>query len=1356
MIKNSDFVHLHCHSEYSNIRIIDSINKIPDMIKYVVSLGQNAMALTDHESVSGHVKYLKAVKELKEKNEIPQDFKPILGNEIYLLPSEEEMNQKIAAGENVKFYHFLLLAKDKEGHRQIRQLSSRAWERMFTYKGIDRVPTFFSDVEEVLKDNKGHLIASTACLGSYFAQHVLQLLNAIDKEEQLRIKMNIHNFINWCIEMFGKDDFYIEIQPSKESQEQIEYNKMAIKIAKAYGLKFLVSTDSHYIQPKDRSVHKAYLTSDEEGSGDREVDEFYHSTHFFTAEMLLDYLDYLDDEDILHAVQSTKEIADKIEVYDLAHKQIIPKIKLPNESEWFYDKELYDKAKKYPHIKTMLESDEIYNRYLISLVLKGVKEKINKEDYDETFSRIDVECKETLEISEAKDEPVSSYFVTMHKNIEIIWEEAQSIVGTSRGSAAGFIINYLLGITQINPLKQDGIEMPHWRFISGSRPELPDIDIDVSSHKRDVVFQCLQNYYESIGGKVVRVSTFGTETAKSAIITACRGLGINNDVALYLSSLIPVERGFVWDIEDCYYGNEEKGRKPVSEFIKTVDKYEGLLEVALGIQGLINKRSSHACGILIVNEDFTEHNAIMRTPSKEIVSQFNLEDSEYVGNIKYDILNTKTCSMIQVTMEMLIENGKMEWQGSLRKTYDKYLHPDVLDRTTPELWQQLHDGKLISAFQFDEPSGIQALRLIKPMNLLEATNANNLMRLMGDEGRESPMDMYVRYKNNIEEWYDDMRAFGLGEDDIKIVERHLLEDYGVCSNQEKMMLLAMDKDIAGFDVVEANKLRKGVAKKIPSVLKECEDLLYKKGRELGASKKLLEYIWEVQIAMQRGYGFSILHGVGYTYILIQQLNLIYYYPPIYWNTAVLLVESGALEQDILEDYDEDNLSERKEKTTNYGTIATAIGNLQSQGVHIVLPDINVSDLGFKPDEANDRIIYGLKGIMRISNDVAKTIIENRPYKSLQDFYERMVLTKREVTLSTGRKQNKSLVSEGQLIMLIKAGAFDNLEKRPREEILENFLRMANPPRTRLDTRSIDQIIKMGIIPPELNTCVRIYNYRKYVNSNDWVQDEEAKSIKWYSLSNGNDIVTEHAINFFHEHFSAEMTEGRDYYYDEDGIIYVAMGTSRKGSFEDVYKQKIKPLTDWIKTKECLDAYNEYVFEEIKRKHMYGNVSTWEMESVNFYYHEHELLKADLEKYSVEDFYQLPEEPEIVGFNVYRGMEFPKFRLSRIAGTVLDKDKNKHIVYLLTPTGVVQVKYHAGQYSHWDRTISEIDEDGIKKVIEESFFKRGNLLLVTGFRRFDQFVPRRYKDSIFQHSTALIERINENGSLVLKTERVSVD
>src|SRR3712207_3199318 len=327
----------------------------------------------------------------------------------------------------------------------------------------------------------------------------------------------------------------------------------------------------------------------------------------------------------------------------------------------------------------------------------------------------------------------------------------------------------------------------------------------------------------------------------------------------------------------------------------------------------------------------------MRSPSGELISQWELHDSEECGGLKYDFLNTKTCAMIQKTLEMLINHEKIESQGSLRKTYDKYLHPDVIDTQSPEMWQKLNDGELISAFQFDSLAGEQALKAIKPMNLLEASAGNTLMRLMVEDGQERPLEMYVRYKQDINEWYKDMRAFGLNDNEMKLLEKHLSHDYGVCATQESMMMLSMDRNIAGFDVVESNILRKSVAKKKSQLLQESKNKLYEKGLKRGTSETLLDYVWDKQIAMQKGYSFSILHTVGYTYILIQQLNLIYYYPPIYWNTAVLLVESGAIEQ-----VTENEEIDRKEKITNYGTVAKAIGNMQDKGVHIALPNINIA------------------------------------------------------------------------------------------------------------------------------------------------------------------------------------------------------------------------------------------------------------------------------------------------------------------------------------------------------------------------------------------------------------------------------
>ena len=1766
VISDEDFVHLHTHTEYSNLRFRDSINKVKDMILHVDGLGNRAMAVSDHESISSHIKFLNAVKELKSKNKIHKDFKPILGNEIYLV-DEEIMYEEMKGLGKTKFYHFLVLAKDNIGHEQLRKLSTTAWKRMFNFKGVERVPTFYSDMESIVGENKGHLIVSSACLGGKLPNLILSLLQEENEDIKEQIKDELDDFINWCLDLFG-EDFYVELQPSLQ-QEQIDFNVMAVKIAKAYNLKWIVTTDAHYLTAKDREIHKAFLTSEDDLNNNREVDTFYSTTHFFTVDEIFKNMNYLDTGDIEKAILNTKEITDKIIGYDFFAESIIPLAKLPNKSEWYsIDVKILN---KYQYIKELYEDKEEQHTYLIAQTFKGITEReIKAEKLDGVLERINIECKEITGASKAKNQPMGAYLITMQKNVDIIWEEAESFVGPGRGSANGYIINYLLGITQVNPLEQ-GVEMPHWRFMSAERPDIFDIDIDYSSHKKDVVMDKVVKYYQSIGGDAIRVCTFGTETSKSAIQTACfkkgtqintlngiksieyikkgdyvetangweeiitptftenktlinlktrnssesfiscteeheflminkyhkgrmngifvkdkvdkyypeildlkstdknyqklygycrevtpnwvcakditindyglkridlktensefiywkneaiknydcgistkikineefceligiwlaegssnrnritftihqeeevfknriislmwnvfqldnyyiqprkdtkalnityssrqifnffsqifevekisevnqwnkyipnklkfinpslqlqifkgwfvgdgyarrgteskvttvskqlcedmilvlnrnlinpyiikekkvgkcrvynlmlygekakklskikycsnlqnelkftlddftemdfpifwngkvylktkvekmgnseenlikqrvyclkipsenftvngtivhncRGLHINNDVALYLSSLVPVERGKVWSIHDCFYGDKDNGRKHVTEFRNMVSEYteKNLLNVILGIEGLINKRSSHACGILILNEEITKHNSVMRSPSGELISAYELHDSEQVSNLKYDFLNTKTESMLQLTMEMLVKNEKIEWQGSLRQTYNKYLHPDVIDFKSKGMWDILCRGEMLSAFQFESSVGEQAIKLIQPQNLIDAANGNTVMRLMVENG-EQPLEKFVRYKNDIAEWYKDMKKFGLNKEQVSMLEKHLLQDNGVCSSQERMMLLTMDKDVAGFGVIESNKLRKGVAKKQQKLINEAKTMFFEWGEKANAPKILLEYIWNEQIALQLGYSFSILHAVAYTIILIQQLNLVYYYPPIYWNTAVLMVESGAVDREVCEDSD----IEAKERTTNYGEIAKAIGKLQAKGINISLPYINKAEQGFLPNEEGNEIIFGFKGIMKINNDTAQTIMRNRPYINLEDFHKRLVLVKREVILKTGKIQMKSLVTEAQTIMLIKAGAFDKIERKEREQILEDYIRLLNPSKHKLNSKDISKIAEMGLIPTNLKDEMKFYNFREYLMSMSKKQDEQTKTIMWYKIHDEeNENDTDYANNFFMVHFANEMEENRDYKYDEEGYLLVALGTPRKGSFESIYKAKISQLNKWINTEECINTYTDIVFQNIKNESMSGTISSWEMESMNYYYNPHELIDIDKEKYGVVDFKDLPEDPVVIGFTKYKGLQYPKFQLNRIVGTVLDRDKNKHSVTILTPDGVVVLKFYSGQFSFYDKTISKdvgvADEDGkVKKIVlENGWFQRGALIMVTGFRRGDIFKPKRYKNSIYQHALSKIVEVKEDNELILQNDRVQL-
>jgi len=275
-----------------------------------------------------------------------------------------------------------------------------------------------------------------------------------------------------------------------------------------------------------------------------------------------------------------------------------------------------------------------------------------------------------------------------------------------------------------------------------------------------------------------RISTFGTEGSKSAVLTACRGYrseeypdGIDVDQAQYMASLIPQERGFLWSIKDVVHGNEEKHRKPVKTFIYEVNNYPGLLDIILAIEGTINKRSSHASGIVLFDGDPFEHSAFMKTPKGKIITQYDLHDAEYMGLTKYDFLVTEAQDKIVQTIQFLQEDGEIEKDLSLREIYNKYLHPNVLPiETDKKIWEALGKMSVINTFQFEGTEGVKTAKLLKPQSILEMADANGLMRLMGEEGEERPIDKYYRYKNDISLWYKEMDDFGLTKTEQKILE----------------------------------------------------------------------------------------------------------------------------------------------------------------------------------------------------------------------------------------------------------------------------------------------------------------------------------------------------------------------------------------------------------------------------------------------------------------------------------------------------------------------------------------------------------------------------------------------------------
>lgn len=712
-----EYFGIHNHTEYSNIRLLDSINRPKDLIKKAIELGLSGIAITDHECLSSHVEVTKIADEIRKTN---PDFTIALGNEIYLV-DERKSGQK--------YFHFILIAKDAIGHKALRELSSTAWYYSYTDRGMERVPTTKEELSAVVNKYRGHLIATTACMGGELSTNAL--LAAMSKKvndmnSAKGYERNIDNFINFCVDLFG-EDFYIECAPSK-FEDQLTVNQELYWIASNYNIKMVVGTDAHYLTAAERPVHKAYLNSK---GGEREVDSFYEFAHLMDSDEVTDLLSLCFSSNVIEDIlDNTIEVQKKITQYSLFHKQDIPSVEVKD----YPKKEIHNE--KYPTLSAMFNSDDIQNRYWVN----QCSEKLIQlgKNNDTYLSELEEEARVKSIISEKLETNMFRYPNTLQHYIDMIWE-CGSMVGAGRGSSCAALNHYLMGITQLDPIEWD---LPFFRYLNEERIELGDIDIDICPSKRPEILRRIkaerghmfnqdvpQWAKENLGCTLV--ATFGTEGTKSAIQTACRGYrselypeGIDVDEAQYMSSLIPQERGFLWPIADVINGNPDKNRKPVTAFIREVTKYEGLLEIIIAIEGLVNKRSSHASGVILMDGDPFEHSSFMKTPKGELITAFDLHDAEYMGLTKYDFLVTEVQDKLVQAILLLQEDGEIEKGLSLREVYDKYFHPNVLPLKDQRIWDALGEVSVINTFQFDSQVGAQVAKKLKPQNVLEMADAN--------------------------------------------------------------------------------------------------------------------------------------------------------------------------------------------------------------------------------------------------------------------------------------------------------------------------------------------------------------------------------------------------------------------------------------------------------------------------------------------------------------------------------------------------------------------------------------------------------------------------------------------------------
>lgn len=985
-------IHVHTDRD-SNLHSPDSVVKIPDLVEKLKEMNFESCAITGHDSLSGHYRFWKEC----NKNGI----KPMLGWEAYL-DLEDEW----------KYHHMIIIAKNQRGLINLRELSTKAWLENYYYRPRIKM--------EWLKEFGQDLIFTDACLGGFVKRYLKNMSVAEESGNQDEAKMwlkrlddGIKNVLSYT------KDFYIELQAGLQ-KEQVAANIRLVDVAKHYGLKLVCSTDVHYLRPEDKDLHKMFLRSKDDS--ERELGEFYDYTYLMTHEEVVNiFKTHLDEETINEMIKNTNALADMVDEYDLSSPPILPDIKdMDIKFNGYFDKYLDE----YEYINKYYHSDSDVDRYWLSVIEAGHVENITYDSkYDSKLyvDRIEEELKTIWLVGEKIGNKMSQYYVSDYIHIKLA-AKAGSLTGVARGSAGALYTCYCAGSIQLDPVEYN---LPIKRHVDELRAELADKDNDHQPEKKSAIMEEVKNYHGE--DRVISVCTFGTVSSKSAIATAGRALGadyIKPTTVKKITSLVPMDRGVNWTIKQCLEGEDGKGYEPVEAMVKYSKQYPELFEYAEKMTGLIDKRSQHASAVNVYNDRYTKYNAAMKTPKGEIVTQYEMHDSEEQGAVKYDFLYTEQQTKKALALE------------SIGKKYEELLHPRVLNLNDSDVYENIfHIGRTKTIFQWETPIGIEALKKLKPSNILELTAGNNLIRLIGDG-----IEKFSRYKQDPEAFDRDYDY--LTDDERGLIKSTLYRSCCVGITQEDIMDLSMQ---IGFDRTASNRLRKSIAKKIPKLLEQEHEELFKVGRQNGFRELFLETIWKDFIEPLKGYAFSIIHGVAYSIEGYQSAYLLNYYP-LHWYKACLTVASGALDMEAAES-----------KSADYGKLATTIANIQGENVNIMNPYIDRSGYGFEIVE--DGLMFGLKGINRVGDWCADQIMRNRPYSSFEDF-----INKNVKDVAEGDKP-----LERRIVMsLIGAGCFDNVEPdKKRKDLFIDYIKLTHKNVKQVDVRQYNELCGYKVAPTGL-------------------------------------------------------------------------------------------------------------------------------------------------------------------------------------------------------------------------------------------------------------------------------------------------
>jgi DNA polymerase-3 subunit alpha len=796
-----DFCHLHNHTQYS---LLDGASDIPGLMKKAVEDGQKAVAMTDHGNMFGAFKFVQEAHH--------QGIKPIVGCEFYLVEDRHKKFFSRKAGERDRRYHQLLLAKNEAGYRNLTKLCSLGFTEGL-YNDFPRV-----DKELVEKYHEG-LIATSCCIGAELPQLILQ-----GKIEEAETQLK------WWLDLFG-EDYYIELQRHKGlenietsgvlsgvSQEDI--NQVLLKFAKKYNVKTIATNDAHYLNEQDSNPHDILLCINTNNQlNDEKRFKFSSQDYYFKTQNEMNQL----FSDVPEAIDTTNEIADKIDSINLARKVVLPTFPLP---------------------KGYKTQDD----YLKYLTFEGAKRR---------YSDISERIKERLnfELKVIADSGYPGYFLI----VQDFTNQARKMgvsVGPGRGSAAGSAVAYCLGITNIDPIKYN---LLFERFLNPERISMPDIDIDFDDEGRSKIIEYVINKYGK--NQVAQIITYSTLGAKSSFRDVGRVLGLPlNDVNRITKEFpshlktslkaILADKDIKAKLKDDLNADDLQRAYNLRKLAEKDDLLGETLRRAKEVEGSVRNTGIHACGILITPDDVT--NYVPVTISKDsslLVSQFDNSVAEDAGLLKMDFLGLRTLSIIKDAAELIRKRHKIE------------LDTDEIPLDDEATYKLFQNGDTIGIFQYESRGMQRYLRELMPTRFEDLIAMNALFR----PGPMAYIPNFVARKHGREEiTYD-----------LPDMEEYLSETYGITVYQEQVMLLS--QKLAGFSKGQADALRKGMGKKKKKIIDELYPKFIEGCLKNGHPKEIVDKIWNDWEAFA-SYAFNKSHSTGYAFVAFQTAWLKTHYP----------------------------------------------------------------------------------------------------------------------------------------------------------------------------------------------------------------------------------------------------------------------------------------------------------------------------------------------------------------------------------------------------------------------------------------------------------------------------------------------